>query len=1225
MRPVVLLLCAGLLLSIALGQSDRGTITGTVADPTGAVVASAAIQAKNADTGAVYTAASTTTGNYTLSQLPTGTYELTVTVTGFKRYVRPGLVLPVAQTVRVDVTLEVGATNESVTVTETSPLLKTESGELSHNVSTDRLDNLPVLGIGAGGGISGLRNPYSVMQLLPGSDYRPDSSIRLNGLPSNTQSMRIEGQDSTNELINQQYMTQPSVDAIQELAIQTSNYAAEFGQAGGGVFNATMKSGTNVFHGSGYEYFVNEAFNAGQAFTDAGVSDGRKAGQHIRNRQRRNDYGFTVGGPIEIPKLYDGHNKTFFFFSFEQFRETAINSTTTITVPTEAYRIGDFRQALTGKPLCPTTNPNCDPLGRPIFENTIYDPSNTFDVNGQRTRNPFPNNTVPIAQQDKVALNIIALIPHPQTAGKTLNYSVPFTNPRTSDIPSLKLDHSLSDKIKVSGYWSRTGTSAPNNNTLSQPITSAVPSDIVTHTVRLNYDQTLTPTMLLHLGAGLIHLQNNQPLPDYDPVAGIGLKGTYAQLFPTIQGLTQAQGGLSTNLGPGAQVFLLNTKPTANASLTWVKNNHTYKFGGEMVIVGYPAFNQTYANAWISFTNNANCNGCAPVSSLPSIVGQSLSGGFPGFPFASFMLGGADNGFIAVPSKSRMGAKSLSGFVQDSWKITSKLTLDYGLRYDFQTYLKEQHGRIPYFSAVTPNPSAGGKLGAVAFEGNAPGHCNCDLAHNYPYAFGPRIGLAYQMLPKTVLRIGGGISYFKTAQNGFNSYSTGSQNIYNSPTFGDPAYWLRDGVPYKITWPNLDPGQVPLPGTIASPSQQIDPQAGRPARTIQWSFGIQREVSKDMVVDVTYVGNRGAWWNSAYLSCLNCLTADALAARGLSLNSADDLKLLGSPINSALAIQRGFGAPYSGFPSSALVSQSLRPFPQFGGITNMHWAPLGDSWYDSLQASATKRFSHGLDFTSSFTWSKTFMRGTEADISTISPTTPPTNDVFNLPQNKYLSGLDQPFLLVFAGNYTTPKTTNNKWVSQVVRDWQLGAVFRYSSGLPIMSPIANNGLRDLLYRGTGAVGTTGGTFMNRVSGQPFFTTDLNCHCFDPSKAFVLNPNAWAPPAAGQWGTAAAYYGDYRYQRRPSESMSLGRNFRIGSEGKYNLQIRAEFSNIFNRLEMSNPTSTNSQASQTCADVTGKSVSCASSFFKTTAGFGFINTTTVAAQPRQGTLVARFTF
>ena len=233
-----------------LGQSDRGTITGAVSDPAGAIIASAPIQAKHLETGVVYEAATSATGNYTLSQLPTGTYELNVTVPGFKSFVRQNLVLPVAQTLRIDVKLEVGSNAESVTVTEAAPLLKTESGELSHNVATDTMNNLPVMGIGAAASGAGIRNPYAVLQLLPGTDWRPDTSIRVNGLPSNTQSMRIEGQDATNGLIYTQSMTQPSVEAIQEFAVQTSNFAAEFGQVGGGYFNVTMRSGTNQFHGS---------------------------------------------------------------------------------------------------------------------------------------------------------------------------------------------------------------------------------------------------------------------------------------------------------------------------------------------------------------------------------------------------------------------------------------------------------------------------------------------------------------------------------------------------------------------------------------------------------------------------------------------------------------------------------------------------------------------------------------------------------------------------------------------------------------------------------------------------------------------------------------------------------------------------------------------------------------------------------------------------------------
>ena len=1182
----------------AFAQSDRGTITGTIADPAGAVVANAPVQARNVETGAVYQAASSTTGNYTLSQLPTGTYEITVSVPGFKKFVRSDLLLPVAQTLRIDVVLEVGANTESVTVTEASPLLKTESGELSHNVATDTMDNLPVLAIGSGASSAGIRNPYAVLQLLPGSDWRPDSSIRLNGMPSNTQAMRIEGQDATNGLFSTQSQTQPSVDAIQEFAVETSNYAAEYGQVGGGFFNVTMKSGSNQFHGSAYEYFVNEVLNAGTPFTNDG------AGNLLRPRQRRNDYGFTLGGPASIPKVYNGHDKLFFFFSFEQYRETVITNNVPITVPTLAYRSGDFSQAVAA-----TRNRvlGTDPLGRPIIENTIYDPNTQRVFNGQVVRNPFPNNTIPQSEQDAVAQKVQSLIPLPTSSGLINNYLPTYSNPRLTYIPSLKMDYQLSTKSKLSGYWSRTETNSPNNDGLPFPINS-VPSDIVAHTIRVNFDQTLTPTLLLHFGAGLLDNFVGQPVSSYNPVQGIGLTGTYSDLFPSFQGLSAPQGGMA-NMGPGSQVDITNLKPTANTSLTWVRNNHTFKFGGEMTLEGYIDRLRSYSNAWIDFSSIE--------SGLPSLNGVSLPGGTVGFPYASFLLGAVDNGYIGVPSDSRLGAHAFSGFVQDSWKVTRKLTLDYGLRYDYQTYLKEEHGRVPYFSASTPNPSAGGLPGAVAFEGNGPGRCNCQLAHNYPFAFGPRLGVAYQILPKTVLRAGAGISYYNTTDNGLASYSTGSEEIYAAPSYGNPAYLMRNGLPYQVTWPNFYAGQFPIPGETVSPPQEIDPQAGRPARQVQWSLGLQREVAPNLMVEAAYVGNRGVWWNAPFMVGLNDLTPQILGTHGLSLSNPSDLQLLASPINSPQAAAAGFSTPpYAGFPSSATVAQSLRPFPQFGSIANMHWAPLGDTWYDSLQAKATKRFSHGFDFSSSFTWAKQETIGAEESIAQGGPVFTATNDVFNRQQNKYLSGFDQPLLFVFAGNYTTPKLTGsgvlrNKALSWIARDWQIGAVLRYASGLPILSPEATNGLSQILFRATGATGCCGGTFMDRVPGQPLFTQNLNCHCFDPNKTFVLNPAAWAQPPAGQFGTAAAYYNDYRYQRRPVENMSLGRVFQI--KERANLQVRAEFTNIFNRTEMNNPTSNNALATQTA--VNGQ----------TTAGFGFINNGITFSPPRQGQLVARFTF
>ena len=329
MRSVLIAVCFFAFVFAALAQTDRGTITGTVSDPAGAVIAAAAIEAKSVSTGAVYPTASSATGNYTIAQLPAGPYELSITVAGFKKFIRTGLVVEVAGTLRIDAALEVGTATESVTVTEAATLLKTEGGEVVSNVATDTLNNLPILtlvgaaaGIGSANSLGNIRNPLSAVQLLPGARITTDTIMRINGMPSNSQSINVEGQDATNGFYKQQnQINQAGVEAIQEVAIQTSNFAAEYGQAGGGYFNYTMKSGTNQLHGSGFDYFVNEALDAGLPFTDKGATNALKDGQHIRNPLRQNDYGFTFGGPISIPKLYDGHDKSFFFFSFEQFRQ----------------------------------------------------------------------------------------------------------------------------------------------------------------------------------------------------------------------------------------------------------------------------------------------------------------------------------------------------------------------------------------------------------------------------------------------------------------------------------------------------------------------------------------------------------------------------------------------------------------------------------------------------------------------------------------------------------------------------------------------------------------------------------------------------------------------------------------------------------------------------------------------------------------------------------------
>jgi hypothetical protein len=384
-----------------------------------------------------------------------------------------------------------------------------------------------------------------------------------------------------------------------------------------------------------------------------------------------------------------------------------------------------------------------------------------------------------------------------------------------------------------------------------------------------------------------------------------------------------------------------------------------------------------------------------------------------------------------------------------------------------------------------------------------------------------------------------------------------------------------------------------------SPFTHIDRNSGRPPRIFQWSIGLQREITHDLVVEAAYVGNRGAWWLSPVLDNNNALTPQILSTNGLDINSAADRAILRAPINSAGAGRFQNKIPYAGFPGTASVAQALRPYPQFNSGLAPLWAPEGRTWYDSLQAKVTQRVNHGLEAQFAFTWAKELQSGTEAGT---------VNDVFNRATTKTISGFSRPLVSVLSINYRVPRPAGNRYVSQVLRDWALGTTLNYSSGVPILAPSSTNNLTTLLFRGT---------FYNRVPDQPLFLKDLNCHCIDPTKDLVLNPAAWTNPSDGQWSVSAPYYSDYRYERRPSESMSVGRVFQIGPEGKgAKLTVRMNFTNIFNRTQLSNPAAT-----------TPSAATIKSSAGLLTGGFGFVNYQggSTFLPSRQGTLEMRLQF
>jgi hypothetical protein len=1270
MRFFIVLAC---LFFAATAYGQNGSITGTITDSSGAVAPGVSVEAKNAETGATFQGGTSNTGNYVIS-VPAGNYSLTVSATGFKKYVRSNLVVTTASDTRLDVALEVGAINDTVTVTSDAPLLKTESGELAHQLKTKDVTDLPLYTIGNAGG-TGTRNPLQQIILVPGTTFQNENAVVVNGLPANSQSIRVEGQDATGNIWKiAQQNSQAGVEAIQEVALQTSNFAPEFGQAAGGYFNYTMRSGTNQYHGSAYDYLVNEALNAGLPFTDRCQVDGQyctssDTRQHIRNRVRRNDYGFTFGGPVKIPKLYNGTNRTFFFFNFEQYRNSNFTSTGLITVPTTAYRQGNFANALcasytgggtdgTGGTCVPygaiTQNgaPATDPAGTKLIQGMIFDPYSTHLVNGTQVRNPYPNNTIPLTSMDQVSLAVQKLLPAANGAGIVNNYTIPsYTSFTHTTNFSIKLDQNLSSTIKLSGYYGHNENYAPFQNGLPAAIGNA-DTDNTNHTTRVSYDQTIRPTLLLHIGVGYFQTRQPHVAPAFDQ-STIGLKGyTANQIFPDIAGIGSFTNGgfvngLSTALGATFSAIAYEEKPTATTSLTWVHGNHTFKAGGEFTAEGYPVPSLWRANGNFTFAGDQTAD---PWQSTVVLNTANPTG----FAYASFLTGLPNVLALNQPTNAKLGYHSLGFYLQDSWKVSRKLTLDYGIRYDYQTYMTEQYGRMQNASFTTQDQLLG-RPGAVLYGAS----CNCDFSHNYPWAFGPRLGGAYQINTKTVLRGGAGIQYdVAEAPNGV-LYSAADYYQINPNGYGisplqnstNPALnGLQGGNAYAagnpwgnapVVWPNLNQDKYPFYnngiGAPGTPAIFIDPN-NRPGRVFTWSIGVQREVMRNLVVEVSYVGNRGAYFPAPNLNQIasNTFTPDYLKSQwGLDLNNATDRALLTSQVSSA-AVQARFPnfalvpvngtltvpSVYKGFPASQTLAQALRGVPQWGGVSPWIGPPMGKTWYDSLQAKVTKRYSHGFQADGNFTWAHAMVIGSASDSTFFLGQQAVTTDIYNYNNQKQLNQYVRPLAMTITFSYTTPKFSAEnralKAVSHVARDWQLGAVLRYQSGLLIGLPTSLNQITNQLARGATAFGNSGTNYWNLVPGQSLFLKDPNCGCFNPQTDTVLNKAAFTDAPGGTWTTSAPYYEGFRWQRQPAESMSFARNFRMGHEGRMNLQVRMEFQNIFNRTFLSMPSVANPNTANTTTTYQGVVIN--------NSGFGTLATLNGAgATPRSGQGVIRFSF
>ena len=478
----------------------------------------------------------------------------------------------------------------------------------------------------------------------------------------------------------------------------------------------------------------------------------------------------------------------------------------------------------------------------------------------------------------------------------------------------MKIDHQLTPKIKLSGTWLTNATSTQYSQSLNAseglpaPLRQTRGSFSRSMNWRFNFDDTLSPTMLWHIGIGSLQylLDDHSPTTNFQD-SSIGLVGVPnpGGRFPSISGLcvtTTAVGGSvcsgtggMANMGPGvgaAQSLTKQFTPTYGTSLTWVKGNHTLKFGAELRTFGYPYHNLSSTNGNFVFSTNQTAQ---PYAQSSTVNGVTL-----GFSYASFLLGLVNNGVVNPPADLKTGKQFWGFYAQDSWKITRKLTLDYGLRYDYDTYPREQYGRMPTASLAVPNPTVGGRPGGIVYEAT----CNCKFAKNYPFALGPRLGVAYQITAKTVLRGGIAVAYDGTA-----TAATGTNERQREQCVpGSGLRRRRDeagcgcsgGLSAALAeFLSRRLSELAFFGEPERPDLRGRSERGRPARQIQWSVGLQREVTRNTVVEASYVGNRGAWWLSPVLDNYNAL-GDRIQAAGLNINNATDRAILRAQIGPRL-------------------------------------------------------------------------------------------------------------------------------------------------------------------------------------------------------------------------------------------------------------------------------------------------------------------------------------
>lgn len=1119
------------LLIPAFGQEFRASITGAITDPSGAPVERASVTVTNPARNVSSETKSNAAGRYLIQDLLQGTYTLTIEKPGFKKVLREDITISTNDHLGLNFALEVGAVAESVTVTGQPTQLQTENANINTLVQNRAVENIPTDG----------RNLYQLQYTLPGvvktSTYWGSMELYAQGNVNGVSiSGGVNGQNET--LIDGVANTQsgmsvnfvPALAATQEFTLQSNQYDAAYGRVGGGVTSVNLKSGTNELHGELFEFFKNDILNANDWVAN-------KEGTP-RQRFVNNTYGFEFAGPVFIPKVFDGRNRLFFMVSLESLRESRSGSTAT-TVPTPEEIQGNFQGFLNDQ-------------GQQV---TIYDPLTTrLDSDGNYVRTPFPGNTIPTNRINPVAAAAAAFYPAPTSAGDEShfnNFFKPQSAYNTYDEWLGKLDYHISDKSNLSVRYGqmpwedREGLLWGNN--AADP-SNEFPATRVARNFGFDWTYTISPAMILDLRGGLSRWESssgNDLGRGFNP-AQLGFPSSLVGQFTTLQ-FPQFSFNNYNQLGADHYTsYSASDNWSITPGMTWVRGRHIFKYGFELRRYNDNAIQPGTADGVYNFDNSW--------TQANPLQGDDASGN----EFASFLLGYPTGGSVANNIDPSYHNWYYAAYFQDDFKVKPTLTVNLGLRWDYESPRQERYNRmVGGFAFGAASPLAG-RVAVAAGAQNCPacasltgglqyastGFLPSEAFNSYYTNFQPRAGFAWAFLPKWVMRGGYGLMYLGQSASGpATGYSQTTGLVASTDGGLIPAVSLSDPYPASI-YPNglLRPiGNSN--GLATNLGQSVSAQyRNRPlAYSQQYSFGIQHEFRGGWLVDVSYVGNKTNRLPENLN--LNFIPRDALTSMPLSQRAAYFTQQVTNPFAGLL--------PNSSFNGATVPRQQLLyAYPQFSQVTVTN-VPIGEQRYDSLAVKATRRFSQGLSVQASYTYSKTLEQVAPLNAQDVN-----LNDLTGTPLEKRLNQWSLPHKFALVVSYELPfgrgkrfGSGMNRWVDGMAGGWNLNGQTVKQSGFPVFFPNA------------GPL-TSGSAFWDNDQRDKAAQANGN-KLFDPSVDKWFNTSLFPSTAISPYDlrTFPTMFPDVRGQSPRFTEFSVFKEFSIHERMKW--QIRADFHNAFN--------------------------------------------------------------